>query len=218
VAATIGVIAAGVALFEVALIPGMAVGAAAVLAPKYVRKLRRHRPLPSNLTDRRRDNSAFAPPDRPEVMATLVAPAGFAIKQAIAKTITFQITVTTVDFATHFVVIGNIATAASLSASHLILRPLFYLVHETAWNYLSPAVSGTSGLKNNRALVKTITYQTIATTLDFTAHYVVVGNLGTAVALSAVGLVISPFVYFGHEIAWDYYGSPRTRRVLPASA
>ncbi len=41
VAATIGVIAAGVALFEVALIPGMAIGAAAVLAPKYVPKLRR---------------------------------------------------------------------------------------------------------------------------------------------------------------------------------
>jgi predicted anti-sigma-YlaC factor YlaD len=38
VATTIGAIAAGIALFEVALIPGMAIGAAAVLAPKYVPK------------------------------------------------------------------------------------------------------------------------------------------------------------------------------------
>ena len=45
-AATIGMITAGVALFEVTLIPGMAIGAAAVLAPKYVPKLRRRlRPL-----------------------------------------------------------------------------------------------------------------------------------------------------------------------------
>ena len=33
-AATVGIIAVGVALFEVALIPGMMIGAAAVLAPK----------------------------------------------------------------------------------------------------------------------------------------------------------------------------------------
>ncbi|MBV9969630.1 MAG: DUF5132 domain-containing protein, partial [Xanthobacteraceae bacterium] len=36
VAATVGVVAVGVALFEVALLPGMAIGVAAMLAPKYV--------------------------------------------------------------------------------------------------------------------------------------------------------------------------------------
>jgi hypothetical protein len=39
VAATVGVVAAGVALFEVALLPGMAIGVAAMLAPKYVPKM-----------------------------------------------------------------------------------------------------------------------------------------------------------------------------------
>src|SRR5215470_5482103 len=39
VAATVGVVAAGVALFEVALLPGMAIGVAAMLAPKYVPKV-----------------------------------------------------------------------------------------------------------------------------------------------------------------------------------
>ena len=62
-------------------------------------------------------------------------------------------------------------------------------------------------------MVKTVTYQTVATALDFTVHYVVVGNLATAAALSAVGFIVSPFVYFGHEMAWDYYGSPGARRV-----
>jgi len=212
-AATIGMIAAGVALFEVALIPGMAIGAAAVLAPKYVPKLRRRlRPLLDS-TVRRRIEPALAPPDRPDVKVPPVAPAGFAIKQALAKTVTFQIIVTTLDFTTHYVVVGNLAAAASLSAFHLVVRPMYYLVHETAWNYLSPPVRRKAGLGDNRALVKTVTYQTIATTLDFTTHYVVVGNLATAAALSAFGFVVSPFVYFGHEMAWDYYGSPRARRL-----
>ena len=39
VAATVAVVAVGVALFEVALLPGMAIGVAAMLAPKYVPKL-----------------------------------------------------------------------------------------------------------------------------------------------------------------------------------
>jgi hypothetical protein len=105
-------IAAGVALFEVALIPGMAIGAAAVLAPKYVPKLRRRlRPL-LNSTDRRRIGPALAPPGRPNVKVPLVAPAGIAIKQAPAKTITFQIIVTTLDFTAHYVVLGNLASGS----------------------------------------------------------------------------------------------------------
>ena len=39
VAATVGVVAAGVALFEIALLPGMVIGVAAMLAPKYVPKM-----------------------------------------------------------------------------------------------------------------------------------------------------------------------------------
>ena len=61
----------------------------------------------------------------------------------------------------------------------------------------------------NRALAKTITFRTIATTTDFTTNYVVVGDLATAATLSAFGFVVGPFIYLGHEMAWDYYGSPR---------
>ena len=38
-AATVGVVAVGVALFEVALLPGMVIGVAAMLAPRYVPKV-----------------------------------------------------------------------------------------------------------------------------------------------------------------------------------
>jgi P-type E1-E2 ATPase len=91
-AATIGVIAAGVALFEVALIPGMVIGGAAVLAPKLApRRLpklhRRLQPL-FNSTVRRRIMSTVPLPDRPDVKAPLAARPRFAIKQALAKTIT----------------------------------------------------------------------------------------------------------------------------------
>jgi len=39
VAATVGVVAVGAALFEVALLPGIALGVCAMLAPKYVPKV-----------------------------------------------------------------------------------------------------------------------------------------------------------------------------------
>ena len=63
----------------------------------------------------------------------------FAIGQAVAKTITFRMIVTTLDFTTNYVVIGEIATAAGLSTFNLIAGPLFYLAHEAAWNYFGLA-------------------------------------------------------------------------------
>jgi uncharacterized membrane protein len=66
-------------------------------------------------------------------------PPKFAIGQAVAKTITFRTIVTTLDFSTNYLVIGEVATAAAgLSSFNLIAGPLFYLAHEAAWNYLGP--------------------------------------------------------------------------------
>ncbi|WP_158814131.1 DUF2061 domain-containing protein [Methylocapsa sp. S129] len=221
-AATIGVIAAGVALFEVALIPGMVLGGAAVLAPRLLPGLgRRLQPL-FNSTVRRPAEPEILPLDRPGLKAPLaVLPAKLAIRQAVAKTITFRIIVTALDFTSNYVVLGEIATAAGLSAFALVVGPVFYLVHETAWNYFGPSDSavdvsfllpGRRGLTINRALAKTITFRTLATAMDFTTLYVVVGDLATAAGLSAFGFVVGPFVYLGHEMVWDHYGSPKKRR------
>ena len=49
--------------------------------------------------------------------------------------------------------------------------------------------------------------------MDFTINFVVVGDVATAVGLSAFGFVLGPFVYLGHEKAWDYLSSGR--RDLP---
>jgi len=62
-----------------------------------------------------------------------------------------------------------------------------------------------------RALAKTITYRTVVTIVDFTANFVVVGDLVTAAGLSASGFFLGPFVYLGHEMVWDRYGSPPER-------
>jgi uncharacterized membrane protein len=66
-------------------------------------------------------------------------------------------------------------------------------------------------------LAKTITFRTIATIMDFTTNYVVVGDLATAAGLSAFGFVVGPFVYLGHEKAWGSFGRP-TERNLDAAA
>jgi uncharacterized membrane protein len=243
IAATVGVIAAGVALFEVALIPGMVIGGAAILAPKFLgpkylpQVRRRLRPLLSS-SIRRRDEPAVPLPDRPDVKVPPAAPAGLAIKQTLLKTITFRIIVTTLDFASNYVVIGELAAATGLSAVTLVVGPVFYFAHETAWNYFSPAgkrsvslwgtavdlpvplplrpdasapLASPAGFTINRPLAKTITFRTLATAMDFTMSYVVVGELATAAALSAFGFIVGPFVYLGHEWAWDYYGSPGER-------
>ena len=80
------------------------------------------------------------------------------------------------------------------------------------------AKAGPRGFTITRALAKTITFRTIATVMDFTTNFVVIGDVATAAGLSAFGFVVGPFVYFGHERVWDYLSAPEERalEVTPA--
>lgn len=68
-------------------------------------------------------------------------------------------------------------------------------------------LAGWSGLKICRTLARTITFRTIASAVDFTVNYVVGGDVAAAFALSATGLILDPFIYFGHEKAWEHFTS-----------
>jgi uncharacterized membrane protein len=224
---------AGAALFEAALIPGILIGGAAVLAPTYLPKLRRRLTPAFNSIVRPKVAPARPPAKRVAINAPPTAPAKLAIKQALAKTVTFRVIVTSLDFTTNYLVLGDLATAAGLSSFALVAGPVFYLVHETAWNYFGPsgnivepqarplrpdkatAATGRGGLPVSRPLAKTITFRTIASAMDFTTNYVVIGDLATAAALSAFGFVVGPFVYLGHEMVWDHYGAPKERALAP---
>jgi uncharacterized membrane protein len=227
-------VAAGAALFEVALIPSIIVGGAAVLAPEYLPKLGRYLRPSSGERRRgaRRPAAVLSPPLQLKLPAVLAA---LKIKQAVAKTITFRIIVTTLDFTSNYVVIGEVATAAGLSAFSLVAGPLFYLAHETGWNYFGPSATavevpllplqrGTKAPRSDhakvtisRAVAKTITFRTFATVMDFTTNYVVVGDLVMAAILSAFGFVVGPFVYLGHEKAWDYFAGSSERNLDAAT-
>jgi uncharacterized membrane protein len=151
----------------------------------------------------------------------------------VIKTVTYRMIVTGLDFTTNVLVPGDAGIAAGLSSIPLIAGPIFYFVHETAWNYWGGPVSREGGRRGtavelpipllwrtepkaaageprrvaiNRSLAKTITFRTLASTMDFTANYLVVGDLATAVGLTAVGFVLGPFVYLGHEMAWERIG------------
>ena len=230
-------VVAGAALIEAALIPGLVIGGAAVLLPKALPMLRRR---VARAAGPRRSNGA-ATGQAPAKPQTSLLPR-FAMGQAIAKTITYRLIVTTLDFTTNYIVIGELATAAGLSTFNLVAGPLFYFAHEAGWNYLAhpdsavrlPLVTPTAdnpeqvavgGFTFSRALVKTVTFRTLATIMDFTTNYVVVGNVGQAVILSATGFVLGPFVYYGHEKAWDYFGERKQvnggagdMKLLPAPA
>lgn len=224
---------AGVAFLEVALIPAVVIGGAAVLAPRYLPKLRR-RLQPTHLT--RRGAQRLAVQKRSDREAPRPTLAKLGIKQAIAKTITFRIIVTTLDFTTNYLVIGELTAAAGLSTFNLIAGPLFYLTHEAAWNYFGASeaaavdiqppqslwgvkmpLPGWGPVKVSRALAKTITFRTIATVVDFTANYVVVRDVAMAAGLSAFAFVVGPFVYLGHEKVWEHYSSSRERLRPPAN-
>jgi uncharacterized membrane protein len=241
---------AAAAVVEAALVPGLIIGGGAVLASAYVPGLRRK--LPSFLTSAVRHATGFATAAMGATTgAATGATAGNAkanlptrlkIKRAVAKTITFRIIVTTLDFTSNLIVIGELGTAAGLSSFALVVGPLFYLAHEGAWNYLGPpgdtvrlgaplppggdTTAAPGGLTISRALAKTITFRTVATIMDFSVTYIVVQDLAIAAGLSAFGFVVGPFVYFGHERLWDRFfpeeadplALPPPPKLLPAPA
>ena len=235
---TVGLtVLAGAALLETALIPGILIGGVAVLAPRYLPKgalpsLRRRMETLAGKTVQQRTAPDASRRERPQTAAPQNLLPKFAIGQAVAKTITFRIIVTTLDFTTNYLVIGEVATAAGLSTFNLIAGPLFYLTHEAAWNYLGPADDAVglpakaaseadaergslSRFTISRALAKTITFRVIASTMDFATNYFVVRDVGSALILSASGFILGPFVYFGHEKAWDYFTRPSQDTDLP---
>jgi uncharacterized membrane protein len=218
---------AGAAVVEAALIPGLVIGGAAMLVPKVLPTLRRRIAPLINATASSRPAAKRPAVQRngkaPAAASTLLPALG--IKQAIAKTITFRVIVTVLDFTSNYVVIGEFNVAAGLSTFTLVVGPLFYLAHESAWNYLAPVEGDVdissllprrlhAGAKDrqhgptiSRALAKTVTFRTVATAIDYTALYVATGDPLTAFGLAAWGFVVGPFVYWGHEKFWERFSS-----------
>ncbi len=75
----------------------------------------------------------------------------------------------------------------------------------------APAEEKADGLP--RAVWKTLTFRAIATTIDFSTNLIAIGNLVTASLLSAWNTVTGPWIYLGHELAWDYFGAPAVKQL-----
>jgi uncharacterized membrane protein len=215
--ATIGAVAAGAALIEAALVPGLAVGAAALLAPKVFRAVRR-----SNLTKTRWVAAASGTDIGARLVPSETQPSLWSTMsrlrpgRTLMKTVTFRVVVTALDFSANYIIIGELATAAGLSAFSFVAGPVFYFLHEAGWNYFGDRLQARDlnehavfiGFPMSQALAKTITYRTVTTISEFSVNYIVVQNLATAALLSSFGFVLGPFVYFAHERAWEMLGDP----------
>jgi uncharacterized membrane protein len=250
--ATLGAVAAGAAIVEAALIPGLLIGSAAVLAPRLL-----PRDMLSGLGDRLR-RLAPSPVPAPSAPTAHSAeapvsddPQSFDTWRAVVKTFTYRVMVTTVDFGANYFVIGELATAAGLSSLSLVAGPIAYFAHEAAWHYYGPAsarhpnpleatvhvpIPGAAegeengrtrfaSVKVSRALAKTVTYEVVTGVSEFSVNYLFVRDLAAAAGLTAFSIVISPFVYYLHEKAWDYYDATKARspaapalKLLPAAA
>jgi uncharacterized membrane protein len=231
--ATLGAVAAGTAIVEAALIPGLLIGGAAVLAPRLL-----PRDIFSGLRDRLRRTEPSAVPSAPNahsMEATASAePASFDAWRAVVKTFTYRVIVTTVDFGANFFVLGEPVTAAGLSSLSLVAGPIAYFAHETAWHYYGPtsarhsnplkatvhlpildtAKGGDTGrppLEVSRAFAKTVTYEGVTAVSEFGVNYLFVRDLAAAAGLTAFSIVIAPFVYYVHEKAWDYHDATKAQ-------
>ena len=82
----------------------------------------------------------------------------------------------------------------------------------------APASGEPASFDTWHAVVKTLTYRVMVTTIDFGANYVVIGELATAAGLSSLSLVAGPIAYFAHEAAWHYYGPASAQNLNPLEA
>ncbi len=130
IAAACAVAAISAVAFEAAFAPAVMLGAAAALLP---RRLMRFRP-------RRR---AWAPADvaaplgsgdsrsvvRAEIGTTpQISLTKLKLGRSAAKVITFRVISTSLDFGWNYLLLGEVATAAGLSALSLGVAPLFYFL------------------------------------------------------------------------------------------
>jgi uncharacterized membrane protein len=217
--ATLGAVAAGVAIFEVALIPGLLIGGAAVLVLRL---------LPRDVLRRVRApriaSSPVPAPSAPKVHSAQAASsderASFDTWRAVVKTFTYRVIVTTVDFGANYFVLGELAAAASLSGLSLVAGPIAYFAHEAIWLPIPGVTAGRkkgqtrfANIEVSRAFAKTVTYEVVTGVSEFGANYFFVRDLAAAAGLTAFSMVLAPFVYYLHEKGWDYYeadeaGSP----------
>lgn len=235
--ALLGAVAAGAAIVESALVPGLLIGGAAVLAPRLL-----PRGLLRGLEDglRRTARSLVTAPSAPSAHSEAAQASGesvsFDARRAVAKTVTYRAIVTTVDFSVNFFVIGELVTAAGLSGLSLVGGPIAYFAHEAAWHYWGPASARQSnpleatvhvpipggaeseqnertrltGVKVSRALAKTVTYEGVTAVSEFSANYLFVRDFAAAAGMTAFSMVVAPLVYFIHEKAWDFYDAQKT--------
>jgi uncharacterized membrane protein len=234
--AALGAVAAGAAIIEAAIIPGLLIGGAAVLAPRLLR-----RDMLSGLGDRLRRTAPSPVPSAPTAHSVQAPASGerasFDTWNAVVKTFTYRVMVTTVDFGANYFVIGELATAAGLSGLSLVAGPIAYFAHEAAWHYYGPAsarhpnpleatvdvpIPGAAqgdengrtrfaSVKVSRAVAKTVTYEGVTAVSEFGVNYFFVRDLAAAAGLTAFSIVIAPFVYYVHEKAWDHYGASKAR-------
>jgi uncharacterized membrane protein len=230
--ATLGAVAAGAAIVEAALIPGLLIGGAAMLAPRLL-----PRDILNSLGVRRRITAPSAQKARSMQAPASGATVSFDTWRAVVKTLTYRVALTTVDLGANYFVIGDLTTAAGLSGLSLVAGPIAYFAHEAAWHYYGPAsvrlsnpldatvdvpIPGAAGGEKNgrthfasvevsRALAKTITYEGVTAVSEFGVNYLFIRDFAAAAALATFSVAISPFVYYVHEKAWDYYDATKAR-------
>jgi uncharacterized membrane protein len=240
--ATLGAVAAGAAIVEAALLPGLLIGGAAVLAPRLL-----PRDMLNGLGDRLRRTAPSPVPSTPTAHSAQTPasgePASFDTRRAVLKTVTYRVLVTAADFSANYFVIGELATAAGLSSLSLVAGPIAYFAHEAAWHYYGPASARHpnplkaavhvpipaaaqrkensrarfAGVKVSRALAKTVTYEGVTGVSEFGVNYLFVRDLATAAGLTAFSMLVAPIVYYVHEKGWDYYDATQARsRAVPA--
>lgn len=209
----VGGVAVALLSLETALIPGALLGAAAMLAPRRLARLRGKR---ASSPSSRPDGAPLSAKDADGASSGVAS--RLKVGRSAAKAVTFRIISSGADFGWNYLLLGELAPAAGLSAFSLAAAPVFYFLHETVWNRLGPEnafgkltpINHDNEPQISRTFAKTITYRTFATLSEFGTNYFFVRDVGLAAQLSAFSFVAGPFIYVAHEKAWQRYESGKS--------
>jgi uncharacterized membrane protein len=64
-----------------------------------------------------------------------------------------------------------------------------------------------SAASRKRSLIKTVSWRIVASTTTFLIAWMVTGNLTAGAAIGGAEAVTKMFLYYGHERAWERFGT-----------
>jgi len=117
-------------------------------------------------------------------------------KRSVVKTITWRILATLTTMLLVYIFSSNLGLAASIGAVEIIVKLIFYYVHERVWQLAK------NDKKRLNAFLKSISWRVLASLITIGLVFSFGIKFGTASIIGSIELVIKLVIYYLHEELW----------------